>query len=678
MRRIVNHRDAAQNAPDQNAPENPEQLAEIWSCFAQPLLAALRIRRIEAAMLRLFASGEIDGTLHICIGQELLPVFLAGQLRPMDYILSNHRGHGHFLAATGDEQGLIAELMGRQGGAAGGYGGSQHLRGPRFLSNGVQGGMTAISLGLAHGLRDQGGIAVCFIGDGTLGQGLVYESLNLASLWHLPVLMVVEDNGIAQSTPAAQHMAGTVEGRAAAFGWAYRHACSDDPFALLDACRASVDGLRATGQATLLHVRTHRLGSHSKGDETRPQAQVEAAKQADLLNRLEQAGLIDEAMLAGIDREIEALIEEIRTWPRLSAVPAFQPLQPRGETTETALPPVSGSGASQINAALAGLFETMPDLMMVGEDIEDGPPDHATAYGGAFKISRGLSTRFPGRVVNGPISEAALTGFAIGRALGGAPTVAEIMFGDFTTLIVDQLLQHAAKFPTMFGSEMELPLVIRTPMGGGRGYGPTHSQSLERLFLGWQNLTVAALNRRIDPAAFYRAAFTPPCRATLLLEHKALYARTMSPELPPGYEAVMTADPFPTLIIRPRRHRAACTVATYGLGLDLVEACLLNLALDHEIFLDVIVPSRLSPLDLSPILTSARRTGSILTVEEGPSFAAFGAEIIAGVAEAGVALRGVRRLGNNTILPAALTAEAALLPSADKVIAACLELARHD
>ena len=191
-------------------------------CEPRPAYAyGLLIRRTEEMLLQLFTQGLLSGTTHTCIGQELCQMAVVRALSdPGDVVLSNHRNHGHFLTYSGAFVGLLAEIMGREAGVCGGIGGSQHLAFRNFHSNGVQGGMTAIGVG--HGLamkrRNSRSIVATIIGDGTLGQGLLYESLNLASVWKLPVLFVVENNGIAQTTPTVETIGGAIEARGAAFG----------------------------------------------------------------------------------------------------------------------------------------------------------------------------------------------------------------------------------------------------------------------------------------------------------------------------------------------------------------------------------------------------------------------------------------------------------------------------
>ena len=213
------------------------------------------IRRFEETLLALFEKGLLNGTTHACIGQEADAVAIVEHLRDGDHVFSNHRCHGHFLAWTGDALGLLAEIMGKPEGVCGGIGGSQHLCAPGFKSNGIQGGIvpTAAGIALAEQLDGDGGLSVVFIGDGTLGEGVVYETLNLASLWQLPLLLVLEDNGWSQSTPTSVNLAGRHRGalqrvRPAGRRGRHRPTCSRStrsPTQALDHARAAAGSRRA-------------------------------------------------------------------------------------------------------------------------------------------------------------------------------------------------------------------------------------------------------------------------------------------------------------------------------------------------------------------------------------------------------------------------------------------------
>ncbi|MEV4179195.1 thiamine pyrophosphate-dependent dehydrogenase E1 component subunit alpha [Nonomuraea sp. NPDC049709] len=278
----------------------------------------LLIRHFEHALLRLFAEGLLSGTTHTCLGQEYVPVALTPLLREDDFTFSNHRGHGHFLARYGDEAGgLLAEIMGRQGALCGGVGGSQHVYHRNFMSTGVQGESLPVATGMALRLRRTGGGAlVCaYVGDGTWGEGAVYEALNLAALWRVPLLVVVENNGIAQSTPTANAMAGTIAGRAAAFGIPYRRIHSIDVNAVRAELAAPVAAVRE-GFPLVVELVTHRVGPHSKGDDTRGPGELARVRENDWYERYaaafpRQFTAADESAR----RHVAALVAEVSARP---------------------------------------------------------------------------------------------------------------------------------------------------------------------------------------------------------------------------------------------------------------------------------------------------------------------------------------------------------------------------
>ena len=241
------------------------------------LAQLLRIRHVEFALLDLFSRGTVRGTVHTCLGQEYIPVALAPLLRG-DMVFSNHRGHGHYLALHDDPVGLVAEILGRDGAVCNGVGGSQHIYRPgHYMSTGVQGESTAVAVGVAlHEARTQSGrMAVTFIGDGTFGEGVVYEALNMAALWSVPLLLAVENNGIAQTTPTSRQLAGSVAGRAAAFTVPHLLVTDTDVNRIRAQVAPAVEDARRAPHPLVLEFRTTRLGPHSKGDDTRDAAALE-------------------------------------------------------------------------------------------------------------------------------------------------------------------------------------------------------------------------------------------------------------------------------------------------------------------------------------------------------------------------------------------------------------------
>ncbi|MER6944220.1 thiamine pyrophosphate-dependent dehydrogenase E1 component subunit alpha [Nonomuraea sp. NPDC000554] len=238
----------------------------------EDLALLLLIRFFERKLLALFERGELNGTTHTCLGQEYVPVSLRPLLRDGDWVFSNHRGHGHYLARFEDPEGLLAEIMGRKGAVCDGVGGSQHLRRERYLSTGVQGQSLPVAAGVALRLKrhEPGALACVYVGDGTWGEGAVYEALNLTQLWRLPLLVVVEHNGIAQSTPTELQMAGTIEGRARGFDIRHHRLDTSDISRIRAELAPLVERTRAESSPLVAEFATHRLGPHSKGDDTRP------------------------------------------------------------------------------------------------------------------------------------------------------------------------------------------------------------------------------------------------------------------------------------------------------------------------------------------------------------------------------------------------------------------------
>ncbi|GHJ15479.1 thiamine pyrophosphate-dependent dehydrogenase E1 component subunit alpha [Micromonospora sp. AKA38] len=248
--------------------------------------AGLLIRRFEEELLRLYADGHLAGTTHTCLGQEHIPVALAPLLTG-DFVFSNHRGHGHYLAHRADPHGLLAELLGRDGGVCRGHGGSQHLRRDGFLSTGVQGESlpAAVGVGLHLNRTGQDRIVAAYVGDGTWGEGAVYEALNMAALWRVPLLVVVEHNRIAQSTPTTAQLAGTIAGRVAGFGITVSESDSLDLNEVRAGAAPHVARVRATRQPHVLVQHTVRLGPHSKGDDSRDADELRELRRLDWLER---------------------------------------------------------------------------------------------------------------------------------------------------------------------------------------------------------------------------------------------------------------------------------------------------------------------------------------------------------------------------------------------------------
>jgi 2-oxoisovalerate dehydrogenase E1 component len=649
-----------------NADGKPVIPATPQSIFSYGLL----IRETEQALLRLFSEGLLSGTTHTCLGQELCQMSVVRALNdPHDAVLSNHRNHGHFLTYSGDFFGLIAEIMGREGGVCGGIGGSQHLAYRGFHSNGVQGGMTAIGVGHGLAMKNHGaGVAAVIIGDGTLGQGLVYESLNLASIWELPVLFVVENNGIAQTTPTSTTTSGSIEGRAAAFGiekWRLDDSAPD----FLESVEAVVASVRASRRPGFLIIDTMRMGPHSKGDDLRDPFEMAAIRDRDPLeavgrrlpeaerNELRQAA--KEFIAAECDRAMKAGPAELLVASNSIFV---LPGKHHAERPVVAASNVRGD----LNNALRSMLRASPKVVLLGEDLHD-------PYGGAFKVTQGLSTEFPERVISTPISEAGVVGTAIGLAMDGYLPVVEIMFADFVTLAFDQICNHAVKFTGMF-PDTEMPLVIRTPAGGRRGYGPTHSQNPETLLCAVPGLTVVFPSARHQPGdLLWNSVFRWPY-PTVYLEHKLLYGAAVDQARYRVAEAALEdagASLFPTLVGGDADPDV--TLVAYGGMVEMAEAAAAELR-EEELSVEVVVPSLLSPFPRGTLVGLLGNRERVIAIEETHTGCGFSAELGSALLEARFRGR-YARVGMPPVpIPAARSLESLVMPDRHRISETILRL----
>jgi TPP-dependent pyruvate/acetoin dehydrogenase alpha subunit len=277
------------------------------------------IRLFEETLLALFEEGLLNGTTHACIGQEADCVGVIEHLREGDHIFSNHRCHGHYLAWSGDAHGLLAEIMGRPDGICGGIGGSQHICAPGFMSNGILGGTvpSAAGIGLAMKLSGEDGISALFMGDGAFGEGVVYETFNIASLWGIPLLVVVENNGYSQSTPIAANFAGDMRTRFAAFGIPAAVIETTDVLEIDEAAAREIAAVRQTRSPRALIIDTYRLCHHSKSDDNRPEEEIALRWEAEPLvvhgDRLaaEARSRIDDE----VSEAIAELVAELKATP---------------------------------------------------------------------------------------------------------------------------------------------------------------------------------------------------------------------------------------------------------------------------------------------------------------------------------------------------------------------------
>jgi pyruvate/2-oxoglutarate/acetoin dehydrogenase E1 component len=292
-------------------------------------------------------------------------------------------------------------------------------------------------------------------------------------------------------------------------------------------------------------------------------------------------------------------------------------------------------------------MEAKSQLVVMGEDVLD-------PYGGAFKVTKGLSSAYKDRVWTTPISEGGIVGMAAGMALKGKPVIVELMFGDFIALAADQIINHVAKFRWMYNDQVEVPVIVRSPMGGRRGYGPTHSQSLEKHFCGVPGLTVLATNEYADPGDLLHRAFASRS-PHLIIENKVMYSRPVL-----GAAAL------------PRPADPDVVILTYGGCVEHAVAAANKLAAEEEIATAVVAVEQLSPFPDEDVRIQVGECARVLAVEEGTpgwGFASECARALIGRVKHFSALT-----GPNHPIPSSREWEDDLLPGANAIQAACIDL----
>jgi 2-oxoisovalerate dehydrogenase E1 component len=625
---------------------------------------ALRIRKVEEKFLQLFSEGKLNGTVHTCVGQEFSAIAFAGQLKKKDFVFSNHRCHGHYLAFTGDVRGLLAELLGKASGTCGGIGSSQHLCKDNFYSNGIQGGIVPVAAGYALGnkLKKNNAIGIVFIGDGTLGEGALYETMNIISKWGIPLLIVCENNFYAQSTPQSVNLSGEIIDRAKAFDIQTFQGNTWEPEQLISSAAKAIDYVREQEKPAFFHVDTYRLNAHSKGDDDRDAEEIEQFRQKDYLNifKLESPSYYDNYNET-INHEVDVLVEEILNEDDLHMDKYY--VEEHGANSEIwqELEPNPMRQVELLNKFFNGKIETDDRFVFLGEDI-------LSPYGGAFKVAKDLSFKRPDRVFSSPISEAAITGIGNGLALNGFKPFVEIMFGDFITLAFDQIVNHASKFYHMFNKQITCPVVIRTPMGARRGYGPTHSQTLDKFLVGIDNVKTVALNTLIDPAVVYESIYKE-LHPVIVIENKIDYGKKILQHKQKNFVTERNSDAFPVIRMRPAVSSPDITIVAYGGMADIIAGMLDEIFIETDLIPELIIPTLISDLPVDLIVISVAETGKLVVIEEGSTVGGIGSEVISSVAEfSGMGFRSKRISALPVPIPSVKSLENIVIPNKERII----------
>ncbi|WP_376989470.1 pyruvate dehydrogenase complex E1 component subunit beta [Bosea sp. R86505] len=638
-----------------------------------------RIRRFDERVIELFNTGVVKGTAHSCVGQEAIAVGACAALDERDYIVSHHRGHGHCIAKGADMTRMMAELMGRATGYCGGLGGSMHIA---ALDKGILGanGIVGAGIGLGSGaalsaqMRKSGQVALAFFGDGAANEGLFHEAFNMAALWKLPMIYFCENNQYGLSTPmAASTSIDRLSKRAAAYGMPGETIDGNDVVAVYEAVAKAVARARAGDGPSFIEAMTWRWGDHSmRANLPKYRADAEEAewRAKDALlraaTRLSErqvlpariASLLDEANI-----EIEAAIEEAKAAPE----PTIEALLPAVSAPHAVVASEPGPAAadgrdiSYVEAIREAIDQEMArddSVFVIGEDVG--------RIGGIFACTRGLIDKYgPERLRDTPISENAISTFAVGAAATGLRPIVEIQIFDFVTLMMDSIVNQAAKFRYMLGGVPKMPIVFRGPQGGGIRLAAQHSQSLEAWFCHVPGLVVMAPSTPYDAKGLLTAAIRDD-NPVVFLEHKLLYVQSKGPVPTSPY-----AIPIGKADIK-RAGSDVTVVATMAMVAPALAAAR-ELARDG-IEVEVIDPRTLRPLDTETILESVRKTHRLVVVHEGWTKWGFGAEVAAMVMEEAFDWLDapVARIGMRDVpMPYNDTLERAVIPSQADIAAAC-------
>ena len=600
-----------------------------------------RIRAFDEKVAELFEGGEIKGTAHSYVGQEAVAAGVCASLGPEDYMASHHRGHGHCIAKGARLDLMMAELMGRESGYCHGLGGSMHIAdlGLNILgANGIVGAAMPLSTGagLAARLEGSGRVAVAFFGDGASNQGVFHESLNLASVWKLPIVFVCENNQYALSTSYRDTTSvDQVAERASAYGIPGRTIDGNDVVEVYEAVREAVERARAGEGPTLIEAMTYRWGGHSMRANIRdPRSEDEYAgwMERDPVQRAErelrEVEIADEAGIEGIGVEVVSELDEAVEFGRAAPQPKADVLRAAVYAPhETFEEPghANGNGGNgralsfveALNEAMHQEMESDPRVIVMGEDVG--------ATGGIFGATKGLFDKYgKDRVRDTPISEAGFVGCGIGAAIAGLRPVVEIQIFDFVALTMDMLVNQAAKFRFMLGGKNTVPVVIRGPQGGGIRLAAQHSQSLEAWFTHVPGLVVVAPSSPYEAKGLLTAAIRDS-NPVIFLEAKLQYLEPPGPvpeepyAIPIGKAAVKREGTDVTVVATmamvPRALAAAESLARQG----------------HSV--EVIDPRTLKPLDEDTLFASIRKTRRLVIAHEACLTGGFGAEVAAIAAE---------------------------------------------
>ncbi len=606
-----------------------ERLVALYRAIVLP-------RMIEEKMLNLLRQGKLSKWFS-GIGQEAIAVGVASALTPDDFILPMHRNLGVFTTRGVDLARLFRQLLGKDGGFTKGRDRTFHFGSMEHNLVGMishLGAMLPVAdgLALAAQLKGEKRVAATFTGDGSTSEGDFHESVNLAAVWKLPVLFVVENNQYGLSTPTSeQYACKDIADKAIGYGIEGRIVDGNDLLAVIAAVGEAAARARAGFGPTLLEFKTFRMRGHEEASGVAyvPKELFALWAKKDPVARFEsslfESGALTEEHSRSIRAEFKARIDELVDAALAEPDPDSTASRELGDvyapSAIVAAPPAAGAIAAAperryvdaVADALRTALARDPAVILMGQDIAE--------YGGVFKCTEGLAAEFgKARVRNTPIIESAAVGAAMGLALHGFKPMLEMQFGDFVTCGFNQIVNNLAKTHYRWGSA--IPVVLRLPVGGGMGAGPFHSQNMEAWFTHVAGLKVVAPATPLDAKGLLLAAFEDG-NPVLVLEHKGLYRSAKGP-VPEGHYTTPIGKAH---IAREGRD---ATVVTYGVGVPWALAAAATLEAEGA-SIEVVDLRTLLPWDVETVAASIRKTSKALVLHEAPATGGFGAEVAATV-----------------------------------------------
>jgi len=591
-------------------------------------------RMIEEKMLVLLRQGKISKWFS-GIGQEAISVGATLALDPTEWIMPLHRNLGIFTSRKMPLHKLFKQWQGNQDGYSKGRERSFHFGSKEHFICGMishLGPQLAIADGvsLAYQLRSEKKVSVAFTGDGGTSEGDFHEALNVAAVWNLPVIFIIENNGYGLSTPVnEQYKCEHLVDKAKGYGIEGIRIDGNDVLAVYDTIKGVREYCINNQKPYLIECDTFRMRGHEEASGTKyvPKELFEEWGRKDPIKKYEQFLLnekvITEMEIADIRNELKQTIEQELAKGNDSAAiivdtdeELYDVYAPKTINNQLLLTDLNPPTARLVDAIAQGLEQSMvqhPNLILMGQDIAE--------YGGAFKITEGFVEKFgKHRVRNTPLCESAIVGACLGLSLEGFKSVMEMQFADFATVGFNQIVNNLAKIHYRWGQNADV--VIRMPTGGGVGAGPFHSQSNEAWFTHVPGLKVVYPSNPQDAKGLIIAAINDP-NPVLFFEHKGLY-RSISGPLPSNYYEVEIGK---ALLVEEGED---ISIITYGAGVHwAVEYQLAN----PSISLNILDLRTLLPLDYEAIKQAVKKTGKVLLLHEDTLFGGIGGEISAWINE---------------------------------------------